>query len=198
MELTTSSTPSFGSGAVTIVSSSSAHVVRARGGGGALHEGWGLLGVVFGRPGFFGQFLDMCPCCLQKKHRPSAMSHRFSSSLRGFRVLMVSTSMAFGSREEEPPPCPWCPKRRCHWFLVPKFPWFPIDGWKERIAFLARYFRNSSHAACCHWVMVLGQMSRFMIALRVPSRSPERNASIVPSFVNSHPAFAARELNVVM
>jgi hypothetical protein len=97
MELTTSSTPSFGSGVATTVSSSSAHVVWTRGGGGALREGWGLVGVVFGRLGFFGQFLDMCPCCLQKKHHPSAMSRRFSSSLRGFQVLMASTSITFGS-----------------------------------------------------------------------------------------------------
>jgi hypothetical protein len=39
MELTTSSTPSFGSGVVTIVSSSSARVVHTRGGGGVLHVG---------------------------------------------------------------------------------------------------------------------------------------------------------------
>jgi hypothetical protein len=84
MELTTSSTPSFGSGAVTTVSLSSARVVRTQGGGGALHVGWGLAGVAFWRLGFFGQFLDMCPCCLQKKHHPSAMSRFFSSSLRGF------------------------------------------------------------------------------------------------------------------
>jgi hypothetical protein len=97
MELTTSSTPSFGSGAATTVSSLSACAVRAHGGGGALREGWGLVGVVFEWLGFFGQFLDMCPCCLQKKHHPSAMSRHFSSSLRGFRVLMASTSIAFGS-----------------------------------------------------------------------------------------------------
>jgi hypothetical protein len=198
MELTTLSTPSLGSGVATIVSSSSACAVWARRGGGALREGWGLVGAVFEWLGFFGQFRDMCPCCLQKKHRPSAISRRFSSLLRGFRVLMASTSIAFGLREEEPPPCLHCPKWRCHWFLVPKFPWFPIDGWKERIAFLARYFHNSSHATCCHWAMVLGQMSRFMIALRVPGRSPERNASIIPSLVNSHPAFTARELNAVI
>jgi hypothetical protein len=196
MELTTLSTPSFGSGVATTVSSSSACVVQARGGGGALHEG--LVGAVFEWLGFFGQFRDMCPCCLQKKHRPSAISRRFSSSLRGFWVLMASTSIAFGLREEEPPPCPHCPKRRCHWFWVPKFPWLPMDGQKERIAFLVRYFHNSSHAACCHWAMVLGQTSRFMIALRVPGRSPERNASIVPSLVSSHPTFAARELNAVI
>jgi hypothetical protein len=121
MELTTSSTPSFGSGVVTTVSSSSAHVVQTQGGGGVLREGWGLVGVALERLGFFGQFLDMCPCCLQKKHRPSAISRRFSSSLRELWVLMASTSIAFGSREEEPP-CPRCPKQRCHWFLVPKFP----------------------------------------------------------------------------
>jgi hypothetical protein len=154
--------------------------------------------VVFGRFSFFGQFLDMCPCCLQKKHRPSAMSHHFSSSLRGFWVLIMSISIAFGSREEEPPPCPRCPKRRCHWFLVPRFPWLPVCGQKESMAFLVRYFCNSSHAACCHWAIVLGQTSQFMITLRVPGHSPDRNALIVPSFVNSHPAFAARELNVVM
>jgi hypothetical protein len=96
MELMTSSTPSFGSGVATTVSSSSTHVVQTRGGGGALHAGW-LVGVVFERLGFFGQFLDMCPCCLQKKHRPSTISCRFSSSLRGFRVLMASMSIAFGS-----------------------------------------------------------------------------------------------------
>jgi hypothetical protein len=110
MELTTSSTPSFGSGAATTVSSSSTHAVRAHGGGGVLREGWGLVGVVFEWLGFFGQFLDMCPCCLQKKHHPSAISRHFSSSLREFRVLMASTSITFGSREEEPPPCPRCPK----------------------------------------------------------------------------------------
>jgi hypothetical protein len=111
MELTTLSTPSFDSGAVTTISSSSAHVARTQGGGGAFREGWGL--VVFGQLGFFGQFLDMCPCCLQKKHRPSAISRHFSSSLRGFLVLMVSMSIAFGSQEGEPPPCLRCPKRCC-------------------------------------------------------------------------------------
>ena len=65
MELTTSSTPSFGSGAATMVSSSSARTVWARGGGGAFHEGWGFGAL--DQLGFFGQFLDMCPCCLQKK-----------------------------------------------------------------------------------------------------------------------------------
>jgi hypothetical protein len=58
MELTTSSTPSFGSGAATTVSSSSTRVARTRGGGGVLHEGWGLVGAVFKWLGFFGQFLD--------------------------------------------------------------------------------------------------------------------------------------------
>jgi hypothetical protein len=198
IELTTSSTPSFGAGASTTVSSLSARVVRTRGGGGALHEGWGLLGGVFGRFGFFGQFRDMCPCCLQKKHRPSAMSRLFSSSLRGFRVLMVSTSIAFGSQEEEPPPCPHCPKRRCHWFLVPKLPWFPICGRKERMAFLVRYLHTSSWAACCHCGIVSGQTSRFMIMLSVPGRNPERKASIIPVLLNSQPAFEARELNAVM
>jgi hypothetical protein len=121
MELMTSSTPSFGSGVVTTVSSLSARAVRAHRGGGTVCEDW-LVGAVFEQLGFFGQFLDMCPCCLQKKHRPSAISHRFSSSLRGFRVLMASMSIAFGSREEEPPPCLCCPKRHCHWFRVPRFP----------------------------------------------------------------------------
>jgi hypothetical protein len=88
-----------------------------------------------------------------------------SSSLRGFRVLIASTSIAFGSQEEVLPPCLRCPKRCCHWFLVPRFPWFPIDGQKERMAFLARYLRNSSHATCCHCGMVLGQTSQFMIVL---------------------------------
>jgi hypothetical protein len=194
--LTTSSTPSFGSGAATMVSSSSARAVWARGGGGAFREGWGFGAL--DRLGFLGQFLDICPCCLQKKHRPSAISHLFSSSLRGFRVLMASTSMAFGSREEEPPPCPRCPKQRCHWFLVPKFPWFPICGRKERMAFLARYLRISSRAACCHCGMVSGQISRFIMAFSVPGHNPERNASMVPALFNSHPAFAARELNAVM
>jgi hypothetical protein len=198
MELTTSSTPSLGSGTATTVSSSSAHVVHTQGGGGALHVGWGLAGVVFRWLGFFGQFLDMCPCCLQKKHHPSAMSHRFSSLLRGFQVLMASTSITFGLREEEPPPCPRCPKRHCHWFLVPRFPWFPICGRKERMAFLARYLCISSHAACCHCGMVSGHMSRFMIALSIPGCNPEQKASIVLALLNSHPAFAARELNMVM
>jgi hypothetical protein len=181
MELTTSSTPSFSSGAATTVSSLSACVVRTQGGGGALREGWGLVGVAFKRLGFFGQFLDMCPCCLQKKHRPSAISRHFSSSLKGFWVLMASTSIAFGSREENPPPCPRCPKRHCHWFLVPKPLWFPICGQKERMAFFARYLRISSRAACCHCGMVSGQTSRFMIALSVPGRNPEWKASIVPA-----------------
>jgi hypothetical protein len=97
MELTTSSTPSLGSGAATIVSSLSARAARARGGGGALHDGYGAMGTVFERLGFFGQFQDMCPCCLQKKHHPSAISRRLSLSLREFRVLMASTSIAFGS-----------------------------------------------------------------------------------------------------
>jgi hypothetical protein len=148
--------------------------------------------------GFFGQFLNICPCCLQKKHHPSAISRCFFSSPRGFLVLMASTSIAFGSQEEELPPCPCCPKRRCHWFLVPRFPWFPIDGWKERMAFLARYFHSLSHAAYCHCAMVSGHVSRFMIALSVPGHSPERKASIIPTLFNSHPAFAARELNAVM
>jgi hypothetical protein len=115
-----SSTPSFGSGVATMVSSSSARAVQARGGGGAFREGWGFRAL--DRLGFFGQLLDTCPCCLQKKQRPSDMSRLFSSSLRGFQVLMASTSIAFGLREEEPPPCPRCPKRHCHWLLVPKFP----------------------------------------------------------------------------
>jgi hypothetical protein len=155
-------------------------------------------GGVFRRLGFFGQFRDMCPCCLQKKHCPSTMSRFLSSSLRGFRVLMASTSIAFGSREEEPPPCPHCPKRRCHWFLVPKLPWFPICGWKERMAFLARYLHILSHAACYHCSIMSGHMSRFMIALSVPGRNPEWKASIVPALLNSQPAFAARELNAVI
>jgi hypothetical protein len=179
MELTMSSTPSFGAGASTTVSSSSARVVQTRGGGGALCEGWGLLGEAFRWFGFFGQFHDMCPCCLQKKHRPSAMSRFFSSSLRGFRVLMASTSIAFGSREGEPPPCLRCPKRCCHWFLVPRLPWFPICRQKERMAFLARYLRILSRAACCHCGMVSGQTSWFMIVLSVPGRNPEQKASIV-------------------
>jgi hypothetical protein len=95
MELTISSTPSFGSGAATIVSLSSAHTAHTLGGGGAFRKGWELPGVVFCQFSFFGQFLDMCPCCLQKKHCPSAMRCHFSSSLRGFQVLMVSTSIAF-------------------------------------------------------------------------------------------------------
>jgi hypothetical protein len=70
---------------------------RVQGGGGAFCEGWGLAEVAFCQLGFFGQFLDMCPCCLQKKHHPSAIRHRFSSLLRGFWVLMVSMSIAFGS-----------------------------------------------------------------------------------------------------
>jgi hypothetical protein len=198
MELTTSLTPSFGSGAVITVSSLSARVVRTQGGGGVVREGWGLAGAVFWQFGFFGQFLDMCPCCLQKKHCPSAIRRRFSSSLRGFRVLMASTSITFGSREEVPPPCPHCPKRCCHWFLVPRFPWFPIDGQKERMAFLVRYLCNSSCATCCHCVIVLGQTSQFMIAFSVPGCSPEWKALIVPLLLNSHPAFMARELNAVM
>jgi hypothetical protein len=198
MELTTLSTPPFGSGAATIVSSSSACMVHTLGEGRLFHKGWELPGVVFCQFGFFGQFLDMCPCCLQKKHHPSAMRHHFSLLLRGFQVLMVSTSIAFGSWEEVPPPCLHCPKHRCHWFLVPRFPWFPMDGRKERMAFLARYLCNSSCAACCHCVMVLGQMSQFMIALSVPRHSPEWKASIVPSLLNSHPAFAAKELNAIM
>jgi hypothetical protein len=198
MELTTSSTPSLGSGAATTVSSSSARAAQTRRGGGAFHDGCGVLGAVFEWLGFFGQFQDMCPCCLQKKHRPSAISRRFSSSLRGFWVLIVSTSIAFGSREEELPPCPRCPKRLCHWALVPRFPWLLFCGRKERMAFLVRYFCSLSCAACCHCVMVLGQTSQFMITLRVPGRSPDRNMSMVPSLFNSHPAFAARELNVVM
>jgi hypothetical protein len=197
MESTTLSTPFSGSGAATIVSSSSARAVRARGGGGAFHCGCGVMGAAFERLGFLGQLRDMCPCYLQKKHRPSAMSRHLSSSLRD-RVLMASTSIAFGSREEELPPCLHCLKRLCHWFLVPKFPWLLFCGWKERMAFLARYFRSLSRATCYHWPMVLGQTSRFMIALRVPGQSPDRNASMVPSFVNSHPAFAVRELNAVM
>jgi hypothetical protein len=56
MESTTLSTPSLGSGAATIVSSSSAHAVRARGGGGALHCGCGVMGMAFEQLGFFGQF----------------------------------------------------------------------------------------------------------------------------------------------
>jgi hypothetical protein len=96
MELMTSSTPFFGSGMATTVSSSSTCVVHTRGGGGALRDGWGLAGVAPARLGFFGQCLDMCPCCLQKKHHPSAISRHFSSSLRGFRVLMASTSIDLG------------------------------------------------------------------------------------------------------
>jgi hypothetical protein len=69
-----------------------------------LRDGEGLVGATLDRFSFFGQFLDMCPCCLQKKHHPSAMSHRFSSSLKGFRVFMASTSIAFGLWEEELPP----------------------------------------------------------------------------------------------
>jgi hypothetical protein len=195
MELTTSSTPSLGSGAATTVSSSSAHVVRTWGGGGALRDSWG---VVLEQLGFFGQFHDICPCCLQKKHCPSAISRRFSSSLRGFQVLMALTSIAFGLQEEELPPCPRCPKCLCHWFLIPRFPGVLFCGWKERMAFLVRYFCSLSRAACCHCDMVLGQTSLFMIALRVPGHSPDQNASMVPSLSNSHPAFAARELNVVM
>jgi hypothetical protein len=198
MELTTLSTPSLVFGAAMTVSSSSARVVRTWGGGGVLCEGWGLVGAVFWQFGFFGQFLDICPCYLQKKHCPSAIRCHFSSSLRGFWVLMASTSIAFGSQEEVPPPCPCCPKRRCHWFLVPRFPWFPIDRQKERMAFFARYFRSSSCAACCHCGIVLGQTSQFMMALRVPGHNPDRNASIIPSLLNSYPAFVARELNAVM
>jgi hypothetical protein len=198
MELTMSSTPSFSSGVATTVSLSSARTARACGGGGALRDGWGLVGTTPDRFGFFGQFLDMCPCCLQKKHHPSAISHCLSLSLRGFRVFMASTSITFRSREEELPPCPRCPKHLCHWALVPRFPWLLFWGQKDRIAFLARYFRSLSRTACCHWFMVLGQTSQFMIALRVPGRSPEQNTLIVPSLVNSHPAFVARELNVVM
>jgi hypothetical protein len=56
MELMTLSTPSFGSGVATTISSSSACVVQARGGGGVLHEGWELIGAVFEWLGFFGQF----------------------------------------------------------------------------------------------------------------------------------------------
>jgi hypothetical protein len=192
------STPSLGSGAATTVSSSSARAARTRGGGGVLCDGCGVVGTVFERLGFFGQFRDMCPCCLQKKHCPSAISRCFSSSLRGFQVLMASTSIAFGSQEEEPPPCPRCPKRHCHWFLVPKLPWFPICGRKERMAFLARYLRISSRATCCHCGMVSGQTSQFMIALSVPGHNPEWRASIVPALPNSQPAFAARELNAMM
>jgi hypothetical protein len=147
---------------------------------------------------FFGQFLDMCPCCLQKKHCPSAIRCHFSSSLRGFRVLMASISIAFGSQEEVLPPCPRCPKHCYHWFLVPKFPWLPIVGQKESMAFFVRYLHSSSRAACCHCVMVSGQMSWFIIALSVPGRSPEWKASMVPTLFSSHPAFAARELNAVM
>jgi hypothetical protein len=47
MELTTLSTPSFGSGAVTIVSLSSACAAHMQGGGGVFHEGWGLAEVAF-------------------------------------------------------------------------------------------------------------------------------------------------------
>jgi hypothetical protein len=66
------------------------------------------------------------------------------------------------------------------------------------MAFFARYFHISSRAACCHCDMVSGHTLRFMMALRVPGHSPERKASIVPALLSSHPAFAARELNVVM
>jgi hypothetical protein len=180
------------------VSSSSALAVQTCGGGGVFHADWGLVGFWVDLPGFFGQPLDICPCCLQKKQWPSAMSCHFSSSLSGFLVLMASTSITFGSQEEDPPPCPHCPKQCCHWFLVPKFPWFPIDGWKERMAFFARYFCNSSLVACCHCVIVFGQVSLFMMALRVPGRSPEWKVSIVPSLLSSHPAFMARELKAMM
>jgi hypothetical protein len=95
MELTMSSTPSLGSGAATTVSSSSVHTAQARGGGRVLRDGRGLVGALPDRFGFFGQFLDICPCYLQKKHRPSAMSRCLSSSLREFRVFMMSTSIAF-------------------------------------------------------------------------------------------------------
>jgi hypothetical protein len=97
MEFTTSSTPSFCLGVATTVSSSSAWAVRTFGGGGAFHAGWELVVAVFCQLGFFGQPLDMCPCCLQKKHRPSVIRHHFSSSLREFLVLMASTSITFGS-----------------------------------------------------------------------------------------------------
>jgi hypothetical protein len=140
----------------------------------------------------------MCPCCLQKKHRPSAIRRHFSFSLRGFRVLMASTSIMFGLREEVLPPCLRCPKHHCHWFLVPRFPWLPIVGWEESMAFFVRYLRSSSHATCCHCAMVSGQTSWFIITLSVPSRSPEWKASMVPTLFSSHPAFMARELNAMM
>jgi hypothetical protein len=66
------------------------------------------------------------------------------------------------------------------------------------MAFLARYLRISSHAACCHCGMVSGHTSQFMIALSVPGHNPKQKASIVPALLSSHPALAARELNAVM
>jgi hypothetical protein len=77
---------------VTTVSSLSVCTAHALGGGGVLHEGCGVV-VAFGQLGFFGHPWDMCPCCLQKKHCPSAMRHCFSSLLSGFQVLMASTSI---------------------------------------------------------------------------------------------------------
>jgi hypothetical protein len=91
MELTTSLTPSFCSVATT-VSSLSALVVHTCGRGGLLCVGWGLVRFWVILPDFFGQPLDMCPCYLQKKQRPLAMSCHFSSLLSGLQVLMASTS----------------------------------------------------------------------------------------------------------